>query len=401
MNKFNDWLQRINEDLDNVPQVSDTPVDAAVDSATVRQELSQQCDDILNSLETLAGELSEDVLVNESELAYMGAAAAAVVAGLGFAAKKLFDFSVAAPMARKKQSKVNDMTIKIAGIEAGLKSADKAQKEKIEQKLEKAKEQRDQLQEIVNDRYSDAPKVVQKALSSEKAKGKLEALNVIMGTASDARKQEIADQLKSLKDKIKEDEAEYAEIGKSAKQEAGDEGAAEVESAQEEINSKEGTQSDGGEEAQEPQSDETQDGEESQEPQSDETQDGEETQEPESDETQDGEETQEPESDEAEDEEEAQDDEENQEEETEEAPVKNSKEDKLARVDAVIKKAEESGNDALLQKAKELKDRISAKESWQVAHTELGRLLEMEISTLEASLIIEGLTIKDRFSKLL
>ena len=215
------------------------------------------------------------------------------------------------------------------------------------------------MQEIVNDRYSDAPKVVQKALSSEKAKGKLEALNVIMGTASDARKQEIADQLKSLKDKIKEDEAEYAEIGKSAKQDAGDEGAAEVESAREEINSAEKTQAEDGEEAQEPQSDETQDREE------------------------------------------AQDGGENQEEEVEEAPVKNSKEDKLARVDAVIKKAEESGNDTLLQRAKELKDRISAKESWQVVHTKLGRLLEMEISTLESLLITEGLTIKDRFSNLL
>ena len=395
MNNFENWYNKINEELESEPTVSvaadqEVADQPTIDNTSTRSDILDDCDRIMTSLETLAGELTEDLnedIIVENELAYLGAVGAAVVAGLGIAAKKLFDFSVAAPMARKKQAKVNDMSIKIAGIEAGLKSADKAQKEKIEQKLEKAKEQRDQLQEIINDRYSDAPKVVQKALSSEKAKGKLEALSLIMGTASDARKQEITDQLKSLKDKIKEDEAEYMEIGKSAKQEAGDEGAAEVESAQEEINSTEETQADGGEEAQEPQSDETQDGEEAQEPQSDETE-GEE-------EAQDDEENQEEEP------EEAQDGEENQEEEPEEAPVKNSKEDKLARVDAVIKKAEESGNDALLQKAKELKNRIAAKESWQVANTELGRLFEMEISLLEASLITEGLSVKDRFSKLL
>ena len=272
-------------------------------------------------------DLNEDVIV-ENELAYLGAAGAAVVAGLGIAAKKLFDVTVAAPMARKKQSKVNSMSVKIAGIESSLASADKEQKDKITQKLDKAKEQRDELQTVINDRYSDAPKVVQRALASEKSKGKLEALNVIMGTADPEKKKEIATQMASLKASIAEDDQEFKKEAKAAK-------AADIPSEeQEQIEA-------------------------------------------------------------------AQDPSEENKEKTTEAPVKNSKEDKLERVDALIKKAKESGNDSLLKKAEALKDKIAAKESWQVANTELGRLFEMEISALEASLITEGLSVKDRFSKLL
>ena len=332
-NKFEAWLSKINEDLDNVPQVSAagdaaTAEVAPTPSADVRRELSQQCDDILNSLETLAGELTEEFAVNENELAYLGAGAAAVAAGLGIAAKKLLDIAVAAPMARKKQKKVNAMSMKIAGVEAGLSKAPKDKKDAVEAKLAKAREQRDELQKVVDDRYSSAPKSVQNALSSEKAKGKLEAYAVIMGTASEDRQTEIKDQIAKLKERIKEDEQAFKEEAEEARN-------AEISSEEQE------------------QIAAAQNGEK--------TEDGEKTK--------DGEE-------EAED----------SEEEAEDAPVKNSKEDKLSRVDALIKKAEETGNDSLLQKAKALKDKISAKESWQVTNTELGRLFEMEISRLERHL---------------
>ena len=343
MNNFENWYNKINEELENEPTVSvavdqEVADQPAVDSTSTRSDILDDCDRIMTSLETLAGELTEDLnedIIVENELAYLGAAGAAVVAGLGIAAKKLFDVTVAAPMARKKQSKVNSMSVKIAGIESSLASADEPQKKKIEQKLEKAKEQRDELQTVINDRYSDAPKVVQRALASEKSKGKLEALNVIMGTADPEKKKEIATQMASLKTSIAEDDQEFAKEKKEATDNATDDDKKAAETAQKKSDKKSEEKS-----------------------------------------------------------------EENKEK-TTEAPVKNSKEDKLERVDALIKKAKETGNDSLLKKAEALKDKIAAKEAWQVANTELGRLFEMEISALEASLITEGLSVKDRFSKLL
>lgn len=340
MNNFENWYNKINEELENEPTVSvaadqEVADQPTADSTSTRSDILDDCDRIMTSLETLAGELTEDLnedIIVENELAYLGAAGAAVVAGLGIAAKKLFDITVAAPMARKKQSKVNSMSVKIAGIESSLASADEPQKKKIEQKLEKAKEQRDELQTVINDRYSDAPKVVQRALASEKSKGKLEALNVIMGTADPEKKKEIAKQMASLKTSIAEDDQEFAKEKKEATDNATDDDKKAAKTAQEKSDKKS---------------------------------------------------------------------EETSKEETKEAPPKNSKEDKLDRLDALIKKAKESGNDSLLKKAEALKDKIAAKEAWQVANTELGRLFEMEISALEASLITEGLSVKDRFSKLL
>ena len=80
----------------------------------------------------------------------------------------------------------------------------------------------------------------------------------------------------------------------------------------------------------------------------------------------------------------------------------NSKEGMTKRVDAVIKKAEESGDEEKLKKAKELKDKILAKESWQIENTKLGILIESELRKIEHSEIIkESFSVKDRFSKLI
>ena len=72
------------------------------------------------------------------------------------------------------------------------------------------------------------------------------------------------------------------------------------------------------------------------------------------------------------------------------------------RVDAVIAKAEESGDEAKLKKAKELKAKILAKESWQLNNTKLGLIFESDLRKMEMeSLIQESISVKDRFSKLI
>ena len=140
-----------------------------------------------------------------------------------------------------------------------------------------------------------------------------------------------------------------------------------------------------------------------------------------------------------------------------EEPVKNSKDDKLSRVDALIKKEEEkiaknpeaekikskiseleqaiedlknkekkekgdqdkidminaalssekkkldkAAGSEKLNKLKDLKDKISAKESWQLEGTELGRIFEMEIKRFESMFSLnESLSVKDAFSRLI
>ena len=92
-------------------------------------------------------------------------------------------------------------------------------------------------------------------------------------------------------------------------------------------------------------------------------------------------------------------------EESSEEPVdKNSKEGKLGRLDALLKKAEESGSEEKIKKIKDLIDRVSAKESWQLDGTQLGMLIESEIVKLEAEQLLNesnSLSIKERFSKLI
>lgn len=85
---------------------------------------------------------------------------------------------------------------------------------------------------------------------------------------------------------------------------------------------------------------------------------------------------------------------------------KNTKEGKLKRLEDAMVKAKESGNQAKIDKIQNLIDRVSAKESWQIEGTELGRLLEMEITKIESSFILnESMysinSIKDAFSKLI
>lgn len=62
---------------------------------------------------------------------------------------------------------------------------------------------------------------------------------------------------------------------------------------------------------------------------------------------------------------------------------KNSKDSKLARAKDQLDKAKKSGDEKAIKSAQDLIDRISTKESWQLDGTELGRIIETELSKLE------------------
>ena len=89
---------------------------------------------------------------------------------------------------------------------------------------------------------------------------------------------------------------------------------------------------------------------------------------------------------------------------------KRSKEDddKIAMiqkgVEAQKKQLDKVSSSDKLQKLKDLKDQIAAKENWQLEGTELGRLFEMEISKLEKEYMINEsrfLSVSDKFKLLM
>ena len=123
MDKFEKWLEVINEELNPTPTVSEpiASVEPTVSSDVNietgnRTDMISDIDHIMTSLETLAGELTEDLSLNEDSLDVAGAAALGGIAALGVGAKKFYDWKVTAPKARKAQAKVNAMGVKIAGV---------------------------------------------------------------------------------------------------------------------------------------------------------------------------------------------------------------------------------------------------------------------------------------------
>lgn len=226
MESFNDWYSKINEELaEPVTSTEPTIASPTVSEPTAqlssgREDMIHDVDAIITSLEALSGELKEQLL-NEDGLATVAAAGAAGAAlvGLGMGAKKLYDASVTAPKARKAQAKVNAMNLKVAGVENMISSADKEQRDKLKAKLDAAKEAAKELQTSVDDRYANSSGVVKKALSSEKAKGKMEVLKATLGDASPEQQKQIKDQLVKLKNKVAKEEAEFQQEVKGAKEE--------------------------------------------------------------------------------------------------------------------------------------------------------------------------------------
>lgn len=85
---------------------------------------------------------------------------------------------------------------------------------------------------------------------------------------------------------------------------------------------------------------------------------------------------------------------------------KNSKEGMISRYKDLLEKAQGAVNEDKAKEIQDKMDKLSEKESWQIDGTELGRLLEMEISKLEMEAKLNENryslnSVRDRFSKLM
>jgi hypothetical protein len=197
MKTFKQWYSNIHEDLEAEPTVK-TDVDVKNDTTTNhigsnKNDIMQDVDNIINSLEVLSTELTEslntpdEVLISEKD-------------GLG---TKVIDFMIKAPKARKSQGKVNKMNLKIANLEAAANNAEGEAKQKIKDKVSQLKDQAKELQQAVEDKYKDSSKIVKSALSSEKIKGKLQVLKT---TTGDKDSKDMKKQVDKLQKRLKAEE---------------------------------------------------------------------------------------------------------------------------------------------------------------------------------------------------
>lgn len=230
INNFEKWFTKTNESLsEEVPVTNDaaTQTDITVSVDSGRKGIMSDVDAIMTSLDALSVELTESL--NEDSLDALGALGVSAAAGLGVGAYKLYQWKAVAPKARKAQQKVNAINIKIAGLESQIKGAEPKVKEKVESRIEKAKEQRDAMQQEVNDKYGNGSAAVKNALAAEKNLGRMEVIKIELGDATPSQKQQLTDQAKKVKAAIAKAETEF----KQAEPKATPEIKKEIEAAEE------------------------------------------------------------------------------------------------------------------------------------------------------------------------
>ena len=282
MDRFENWFNKINEDL-NEPAVStagEASADVDVQVATSsREDMLSDVDTIMQSLETLADELTEDY-VTTGDIA----AGAAVAGGAAVGAALLIKKQILKKKVQKTLNKVEDMKTQAEKLkDAKSKESDPAKKKGLQDKIEKLETAAKELKDATTAKYKELDDKIQQDIDMAKAKAK----------AKKATEDKPEDEPKDKKPEKKDSEV---------------------------------------------------------------------------------------------------------------APEKNSKEDKLSRLNSLMDKAKKSGESAKVKKIQDLIDKVSAKESWQLDDTTLGQLLESEIKKLEMEFILnenKSNSIMDRFSKLI
>ena len=363
--KFNSWYTRVLEAV-NTPEPTATTttevetktsgsVGPEVDSITPsfsREEIMNDIDTIMTHLSQLGTQVKEelesidDSVINE--------------AGTETAMDKVKDF-LFAPKYRSMQAKVNKMKmnaldIKLTADNLSSKEGtpEKAKKDMLTTKKATLDTQIDNLQKAVDDKAKERGSYVQKVLSTEKIKGQMDLVKRASGQEDDpAKKKSLADSAKELAARYKEEqeavkdlkdkaeptpeekaEAEKLKADKAAKAKEDEEAAAK---AKEDAIAADKKAADDKAAADKAEADKA----------AKKDADG------------------------ADDATKA------------DREKKNSKEGMLDRYRELLKKADQAGDE---KKYREIKDKIaaiSAKESWQLEGTELGRILEAELKLLE------------------
>ena len=343
-----------------------------------REEIISDIDTIMTHLSQLGTQVREELEnddvfdVNE--------------AGEETAMAKVKDF-LFAPKYRSMQKKVNkmkmnalDIQITVDNLSGAKDSPEAAKKQTLKDKKTTIDAQIASLQTAVDDKAKDRGSYVQKVLKSEKIKGQMALVKRASGQEDDpAKKKDLAASMAELQKRFEEEQAAAAALKDKAKEEPKAEEPKREEPKVEEPKVEEPKK-------EEPKVEEPK----KEEPKVEEPK----KEEPKKEEPKKEEPAKEKPTDGADDATKA------------DREKKNSKEGMLDRYKELLKKAEESGDE---EKIKSIKDKIaavSAKESWQLEGTELGRIFEAELKLLESQYKLNesrynNLSVADKFRQLL
>lgn len=367
MDAFENWYTNILEEVATAPT----------------KTLAGDVDTIISSLDILVKELTEEL--DSPELNTLNE-----IDGEG--PSKVWQWIWWMPKARKAQAKVNKIKLNVTDMEAAAEDAkDTDQRAKINAKATMTKDQANELQKMVDDKFNAKGELVAKALHNEKILGQIASIKRASGLEDDPEKKaSYKEKMAELQQKWKSDQEAIKELEPSEEDKD-----AEIEKKKEEqrLAKEKQDKLNADAEAAKKKNPETTDAPEatSTEPKSEpktkrqevEDQIDKDNAEPAKITNDPNDKKDEPKSDD-----------------------KNSKEGKLKRLEDMLAKAKESGDEEKIKKVQDLIDKVSAKESWQLDGTTLGMMLESEITKLEMSFILnesryQNFNIKDNFSRLL
>jgi hypothetical protein len=386
---FDNWY---NKTINENEVVIENPI-KPTQTTKIDTDMSMDVDAIINSLETLANELTEEIESIDFNSIFEET-------------NSVVDFVFRAPKARAAQKKVNTLLLKVANLDAAASAAtDSEMKKKIATKVTTLKAQADDVQTAVTDKFKSYSDIVQKALNSEKIKGKLAVIKTAMGDSSND-KGDLKSQASKLVVRLKKEEAALSDAAPSDedKQKLKDDAEAKAaEKAADAERAKDDAEAAAAEK-------DKKDAEAEAEPNAD--AEAEPKAEAEAEPKADAE--AEPKADaEAEPKADAE-----AEPKADAEPkaadksvdgkdkIKGNKEEMLSKLQSQLKNAQDSGNEEKIKKVQSLIDRVSAKESWQIDGTYLGIMFESELRKIENDTILEKLSylnysLKDRFANLL
>tara|TARA_B100000963_G_scaffold41477_1_gene30832 strand:- start:17818 stop:19005 length:1188 start_codon:yes stop_codon:yes gene_type:complete len=204
-------------------------VAAEPQGAELRAEIIKDVDTILNNLEALSTRIQENIQNLSKDIkegVEVDPLVIEAVQSLGVVNEadepsKIMDILFYAPKARKAMAKVNKIKDNQIAIDLAADNLDgsdekqKKKKEKLQVKAKKAKEQADELEKTIRDKFADRGKIVKKAITKVDIDGQAERIKKLTGMEDDPKKKKaLADQFKEIKTKQKEEEKAIADINK-------------------------------------------------------------------------------------------------------------------------------------------------------------------------------------------
>ena len=174
-------------------------------ATAVSSDISMDVDTIINSLETLANELTEELNsmpIEEGETTDFIAA------------------WITSMRASSAQKKVNKIRMNSADLEFAAKKAEGDKRTSLKDKRDAVKAQASELQKMVDDRFRGKGAIVDRKLAKAKIEGQLELIKRTSGMEDDPdRKSDLKTKMKELADRYREEEAAISKLEDDNKEE--------------------------------------------------------------------------------------------------------------------------------------------------------------------------------------